>query len=504
MSHILPYERKGLTFLKSFLWPVFPHETKKVLYLSGFIFLVLAINTLIHPFRDALVIMSPNSGAEVIGFLHILGDLPIGILFVLLFSYLNKKHTTTQIISIFYVAFIIFTVLFSFFIHPFKSTLNMDPQVVSGLMKNYPHLKWLFPLVGNWVESVFFVVVDIWLTISLSQFFWQTANHVSTTSEASRFYPIFIIVSGIASILFSFIATYIFESSSSYAYLFDEKIINFSLQVVAILNMGLSLFLIFFYRKLSENLSPSSQRKKIQNQPSQKKDSIFKGFQYLLRSSYLFFIFLTLVSWGIIYQLINFLWKSELKAYVTTANHYNEIMADYSLWSGVFLIIFALITKSFIHKWGWVRVSYITPFVSFLSAIPFFLLFIIHHTQGGDSLFYGMNSHKILALTGAFQSIAMLASIVCLYTPTKEMTYIPLNPEEKVHGKAAVDVFGGNCGVAGAGIIQEGLLSWTGGVDLTIITPLVFFIFGLFGVWFYGTIQLGKKYTALVDSKNAQ
>ena len=132
----------------------------------------------------------------------------------------------------------------------------------------------------------------------------------------------------------------------------------------------------------------------------------------------------------------------------------------------------------------------------------FLFLLLFHNMHGKYTVLFNINPHHLLAVIGATQSIMMTAAFSCLYYPTKEMTYIPLDQGMKVKGKVAADVLGGSCGRAGSGIIQEGLLSWSGGMDLTIVPYLTWLILGLFGTWFYSTYALGKKYLKLVEFSN--
>jgi len=67
---------------------------------------------------------------------------------------------------------------------------------------------------------------------------------------------------------------------------------------------------------------------------------------------------------------------------------------------------------------------------------------------------------------GAIQNILSKSTKYALFDPTKEMSYIPLDEESKVKGKAAVDVVGGRLGKAGGGYLQQGLFA-------VFLTPLV-------------------------------
>ncbi len=503
MAPLDPLNTQKLTPFQTFFWPVFPHEKKLALYLSSILFLIGGANALIYPFYISFLITSPHSGAEVLGFLRIMGTLPVSILFIMGYSWLYNKFNKLEIVGVAYCISTIFYIVYSFFIFPHMKILNVSPETIAQHMSEYPRIKWLFPIFGNWTISIFYVITDVWLSISISQFFWQTANHLTKTDQACRLYPVFIIFLGLGGIIFALLL----DELISYASIFNfhtttDKLI-FILQIVSVVNIVLSFAIVIAFKKTFAHFSSIIQKVKEKTTPISP-PSVFEGFRYLIHSKYIFFIFLTLLSSNIIYQLINFLWKSELKTYATMALFYNEFLTNYALWNGIGIVIFAFGTKNFINKWGWFPVAFMTPIISLITALPFFILYYVHHLYGEYKFLFNINPHHLLAIIGAAQSILMTASFSCLYSPIKEMAYIPLDADMKVKGKVAADVLGNSCGKAGSGIIQEGLLSWSGGLDLTIIPYLMWLILGFFGTWFYATYALGKKYFKLIELRKKQ
>ncbi|MBY0500995.1 MAG: NTP/NDP exchange transporter [Alphaproteobacteria bacterium] len=483
-----------------FLWPVFPEEKKITIFLSAIFFLIWAINTLIYPLHYSLLINAPNSGIEVIGHVKAFGSIPIGILFIFCYGILQTKYTKIQVVTAVYSFFIVFYLVYAFFIIPNNKSLVIDPATISQYMADYPDIKWLFPIYGNWPTCIFYMITDAWISVSISQFFWQTANHYIHTNQAPRLYPIFIIFGGLGSIFFSPILDSLIAFVKEIDFTSKRERIIYLLQLVIIIEVCLTICVVFLFVKVYTIFSPLKQTvKRKVKQPSSK--SGFSGFVYLFHSSYLFYIFITLFCSGTIYQVLNYLWRSELVAYSSTPSAYNEILTHYAFWEGLGMVLFALLAKSFIQKRGWTLAAYITPVLSIFTAVPFMVLLIYCYFKNEFDYIININPHYMLAMLGSFQTITMAASLSCLYYPTKEMTYIPLNKNLKSQGKTATDVLGKSCSNAGSGIIQGGFLSSTGGIDIGYIPHILLLITALFITWLYATKGLAKKYLSLISSR---
>jgi AAA family ATP:ADP antiporter len=94
----------------------------------------------------------------------------------------------------------------------------------------------------------------------------------------------------------------------------------------------------------------------------------------------------------------------------------------------------------------------------------------------------GTTPLMLAVLVGAAQNILSKSSKYSLFDPCKEMAYIPLDPESKTKGKAAVDVIGNPLGKSGGSFIQQVMIFAFGSLALS--TPyLAAILFAIILVW---------------------
>ena len=141
-----------------------------------------------------------------------------------------------------------------------------------------------------------------------------------------------------------------------------------------------------------------------------------------------------------------------------------------------------------IRKLGWHFSAQLPPIVIGATSLIFLTLFLNQGWLGASPLF-------LIVLFGAFQNVSTKVMKYAFFDATKEMSYIPLDQESKVKGKAAIDVVGSRLGKSGAAWIQIVLiqLSGTGSVLsithflLPLIACTVFF-------WIFSVRQLNKQF----------
>jgi AAA family ATP:ADP antiporter len=112
---------------------------------------------------------------------------------------------------------------------------------------------------------------------------------------------------------------------------------------------------------------------------------------------------------------------------------------------------------------------------------------------------FNLKANTVVVFMGAGVILISKSVKYAFFDPTKEMGYIPLDPELKSKGKAAVDVIGGRAGKAGGGYVQMGLLIAFATKDVVAIAPYAFGTFAIVCVaWLYAVKALSKKVDAAV------
>jgi ATP:ADP antiporter, AAA family len=403
-------------------------------------------------------------GAEAIAFLKIYGVLPAAAVFIAVYSKLSNALDKQTLFYVTCVPFFVFFGLFDLLIYPNASTLHPSVESVQRLIGGSSTkseslsggLVVLANIFAHWTSGLYYIVSEIYSSVSVGLLFWQFANDVVSVDQAKRFYPLFAQMSGLAPVVAGqFVVHYASQAPSFQA--------SMHRLTAAVSFAG---FMICLFYKLSvtyvETSEGSISRTRQQGSesaappPKKTKMSLPESARFLASSEYLRLVASLVLGYGLSINLTEIIWKSLVKKQYPNPLDYQRFMGNFSSAVGLTTCIVIFFGVHAIRLLGWKFGALATPCTMAALAVPFFACIV-----------FGLDSPsrlKIAVLFGTIQSLLSKAAKYALFDPTTQMAYIPLDDESKVKGKAAIDVLGSRIGKSGASFFQQGLVFACGNI----------------------------------------
>ena len=298
----------------------------------------------------------------------------------------------------------------------------------------------------NWSFAIFYILAEMWGSMVLSMMFWGFANDITKISEAKRFYGLLGIGANLA-LIFSGRAV-IWAAPGAAQRPFDQ-----SLQVLMLMVFlsGLCILGIYAYINRKILVDPSSyDPAQIKKKKAKTTMTLTESFTYLSRSKYIGCIAFIVLAYGVTINLIEVIWKSQLKLQYATPGEYTNFMGHFSEATGIVtLFMFVFVSHNVIRRFGWTIAALITPIVLMTTGALFLNFIVFREALSGYLAMMGTSPLMMAVIFGAAQNIMSKSSKYSLFDPTKEMSYIPLDEESKIKGKAAIDVVGARLGKSG-------------------------------------------------------
>merc|ERR1712072_768530 len=213
------------------------------------------------------------------------------------------------------------------------------------------------------------------------------------------------------------------------------------------------------------------------------------SFMYLVRSPYLGCICLMVIGYGMSINLIEVVWKSQLKLQFPNENDYSTFMGKFSASTGVITFITFTIGSNVIRRLGWKTAALLTPLMILITGGLFFT-FVVFKSKLDNVLPFSVLWGAVIL--GAAQNVMSKATKYALFDPTKEMSYIPLDQESKIKGKAAIDVVGARLGKSGGGLILQFILMF--GAIMDVVPILFIFVSIIVFAWIKAATHLSGLY----------
>lgn len=489
--------------IRSFLWPIYRHEVKKVVPMVLMLFLICLNYGILRNMKDSVVI--PASGAEVIPFIKVWAILPMAILLTFVFTKLSNRYSQERVFYIMTSGFLLFFALFAFVlypmrdaIHPYESADHLDKVLPIGF-------KGLISMYRYWAFTLFYVISELWSTIVMSVLFWGFANEITRLTEVRRFYSVCGIFSNIAA-----------TAAGLAGIVFSQEVVNQNIPfghdaweqtmmmlMIVVLISGILTMVIFRWMNrnvltdpIYDDLHATKKAMKAKGRLSLK-----ESVSYLSNSKYLLCIAVLVIAYNLVINLVEVVWKDRLVALYPSSSDINSYISMNHAVMGVMSTITALFMAGIISKFGWTRTALITPVIMLITTAGFFgFLFFQESLEEVFVAWIGMTPLAIAVFFGAAQNISSKAAKYTVFDTTKEMAFIPLSHESKLRGKAAIDGVGSRLGKSGGSLVHQGLLMFMGTVSASV--PYVgALLIAVIVLWIVAARSLGRQFGDLVASQ---
>eukprot|EP00183_Erythrolobus_madagascarensis_P005099 CAMPEP_0185856544 /NCGR_PEP_ID=MMETSP1354-20130828/29049_1 /TAXON_ID=708628 /ORGANISM="Erythrolobus madagascarensis, Strain CCMP3276" /LENGTH=649 /DNA_ID=CAMNT_0028558801 /DNA_START=1084 /DNA_END=3033 /DNA_ORIENTATION=+ len=468
-------------------------ERKKLLPLGLMFFMILFNYTILRDTKDVLVVTA--AGAEIIPFLKTYCNLPGAIGFTLLYSSLANRLTREQLFYACLLPFVAFFLLFGFLMYPNASALHPIAFVT--------HLSTLLPpsftaplaILRNWTYALFYTAAELWGSVVVSVLFWGFANEVTSVKEAEKYYPLFGLGANVALIFSGQYVRFVSEVRRNLPAGVDGWAHSLKYLMAAVGIGGAVIAALYRYMTKvvlndpeviaaaegSETAAMKKKRKKNaaakNGGGAQTKMGIGESAKYLASSAYIRNLAMLVIAYGMSINIVEVTWKSRLRAAFPDPNDYSQFMGNFSSATGTFTFMMMLAGRFIFQKFGWGAAAMVTPVVLGITGLVFFGLTLFGAQVAPVISALGTTPLMMAVLVGAAQNVASKGSKYALFDPCKEMAYIPLDDEQRLKGKAAVDVIGNPLGKSGGSFIQQVLIFSLG--SLAASTPYLAAILGL-------------------------
>lgn len=485
-----------LSKLREFIWPINASEHKKFLPMMFMIACIIFNYTVVRNIKDALIVT--EAGSETITFLKFWVVLPAAVIFFFIYAKLSNILSKKALFYTIIVPFILFFALFATVLYPNRLLLH-PTESADWLASLLPAgLQGIAAIYRYWTYSLFYTLAELWGAAVLSFLFWQFANDVTQVSEAKRFYAHFYLLGNVANILAGYLTRYFSNLGKTAVIGADPWQLSLNYLMTLFVIAGLIVLAMYYYLNryvlAGEPATTKAEKKK------KPKLSLGESLKFLMHSKYLGLIAILVMAYGISINLVEVSWKNQMKLQFPLKNDYNAFMGSMTMMTGLATVLVILFGSSIIRKFGWKRGALATPIILGITGILFFACVIFPEFFSPVAMFLNMTPLMLAVWFGFAQNVLSKSTKYALFDPTKEMAYIPLDPESKSKGKAAVDVVGNRGGKSGGAVIQQFLFAFVG--PLSVIAPYAAVIMiTIIGIWLAAVYALNIRFTAISGEK---
>ncbi|MBA2369286.1 MAG: NTP/NDP exchange transporter [Candidatus Protochlamydia sp.] len=491
---------------RSYLWPVHYHELKKLIPMLLIFFFISFDYNILRTLKDSLLITAKSSGAEVIPFVKVWAMFPGAVLMTLLFTWLSNRYRRETVFYLIISLFLLYFFVFTFVLYPIRDFIH--PHATADFFESIlpAGCKGLVAMFRYWTFTLFYVMSELWGSTVLFVLFWGFANQVTKLSEAKRFYGLFGVGANFSGIFAGQASVYCCHYTRQGDLLVgDAWYQSLTMIVTLILVCGFIALAIFRWmnvKVLTDKRFYDPVTVKTEGE-AKGKISLKESFAFLLRSKYMLCIALIVISYNLVINLTEVMWKHQVKEFYPDPNDYTLYMNHIVSIIGVVATLSSLfVAGNAIRKFGWTFTALITPIILLVTSLGFFAFFFLKKISPEMviSSFAGVTPLVFVVFFGSAQNILSRGAKYSVFDATKEMSFVPLTPESKLIGKAAIDGVCSRLGKSGGSLVHQSLLLFFATISSS--APYVAVVlFAVIVVWIMAIRLLGKQFNELTNSQ---
>lgn len=486
--------------LRSYLWPIHSNELFKFLPLFAMAFFIGFNYSILRTMKDTMLVTAESSGAEVLPFIKVWGIVPAALLITLIYGRLNNRFSKDRVFYTMIVIFMVFFAIFTFLLYPIRDYLH--PHKTADVLETMlpAGFKGLIAMFRYWLFSSFYIMSELWSSTILSMLFWGVANEVTQVGEAKRFYGLIAIGLNIATVTSGQVSYFL--STTNFLFIKHHNPWEQTLILLTVVVLFCGFMIMTIYRYLSRKLAHREMKDSVSSKAEPKIHmSMKENFSFLSKSKYLFYIALIVLSYNLVINLVEVIWKDQVKQLYSNPNEFNAYMSQVSSLTGLISMFTAFfISGHLIRKCGWTVTALAPPIILLLTSVGFFIFFFGRNDLMGVLTFLGTSPLALVVFFGSAQNCLSRAAKFALFDATKEIAFVPLSAEAKLKGKAVIDGVGSRLGKSGGSLIHQVLLLIFSTISASahIVAGL---LFAAITLWIGAVVALGKQFNALVGGK---
>ena len=444
-------------------------------FLSTFVYTAVFVN------KDTLIVTTPGLGPAAIPVLK--GAVMLAVAFIISGYYgkLTAKYALHQTMKGFLIFFACFFLVYGWLLFPYQDSLQLD------FVKRYfaPLLgeerSYLYGVVVHWYHTLFFIVAELWGQFMIVTLFWGVANSISGLEDAKKHYAFYTAAGNFATFISGLMVGYVTRSIGD----FQQET-----QVLMGISILLSLAMYVCLLRLDREMETVAASQK----PSKKNvGGFFEAFGIVMRSKHLLAVFFVVAGFSFTMNMVELFWKDALRTLYPDPSMYRAVLGDVIGQIGLMSFLMALfVSVPMLRFFSW-RTNALTPPILIGAVAMTFMLAYLGYYSDMQSWTTWQPTMMLLVSLGSIHNISAKVLKYTIFDPTKEMALIPIPYDEKVRGKAAVDVLSSRMAKSGSYWVQLIALEISGhvlsgaGFLIAPILAVTFF------AWIYGVVVLDRR-----------